>query len=29
MDMLGTFDVMIIDYTRHELQVRSNYLATR
>jgi Aspartyl protease len=28
MDLLGTFDVMIIDYKRHELQVRSaNYLA--
>ena len=29
MDLLGTFDVMIIDYARRELQVRSNYLATR
>jgi len=29
MDMLGSFDVMIIDYARHELQLRSNYLAIR
>jgi hypothetical protein len=29
MDLLGTFDVMVIDYARHELQVRTNYFATR
>jgi predicted aspartyl protease len=25
MDMLGSFDTLIIDYARHELQVRANY----
>ena len=23
MDLLGSFDVLVIDYTRHELQIRS------
>jgi hypothetical protein len=27
MDLLGTFDVMVIDYARHELQVRPTYFA--
>jgi hypothetical protein len=29
MDLLGTFDVMVIDYARRELQVRPTYFATR
>jgi len=29
MDLLGTFDVMIIDYARRELQVRPTYVTTR
>jgi len=24
MDLLGSFDVMIIDYNRHELQIRAH-----
>jgi predicted aspartyl protease len=28
MDLLGSFDVLVIDYTRHELQIRSRQAAT-
>jgi hypothetical protein len=29
MDMLGSFDVLVIDYNRHELQIRSRQMPER